>query len=640
MAIVKMKKLTLLGMRAEREPILRALQTMQCLEVTELQGETAELIGRVETGHDSSDLQRVKWALDKLAKYDKEKKPMFGQYPNIAPEESARVLEQRQDIMALTTRMENIERELSELRGQETRIRTSAQQMAPWQGLDASPDALAASHTVMQMAGEVPTRNLQTLSDALSPYPAIISTVGTLQDKSLVYVAVHHSAKENALPLMEEAEFVRENFSQLGSLTPSEFSAGLQAQEKDIAARREQLAKDTESLALHIPEFKILHDLLSLQISQNHAAGKSAQTATTFLLEGWVPAEYADRMTAQIKKISPACAIRFEDPADDEEPTILFRNGPVATAFEPVVEGFSLPTYRGIDPTAVMAPFYACLFGMMLSDAAYGLIMAVALLAFVKVKKIPVRNAKMLYMLIFCGGATVFWGITYNTFFGFAPLPGLARFFPLDAVNDPLPVMGLCLAIGIIHLFTGLGVAMYMNIRRGDVAAAICDQFSWFLLISGLIMLILPPTATVGRILALTGVSIILLFKRRDTLNPFKRLLSGLGALYGMSSWLSDILSYMRLFGMGLATGVIGMVFNVLISMVWSGGIFAKVFAVVLFIVCHLFNLGINALGAYVHSCRLQYIEFFGKFYEDGGKPFRPLDMKTRYVSIQNAHAE
>jgi V/A-type H+-transporting ATPase subunit I len=91
---------------------------------------------------------------------------------------------------------------------------------------------------------------------------------------------------------------------------------------------------------------------------------------------------------------------------------------------------------------------------------------------------------------------------------------------------------------------------------------------------------------------------------------------------------------------MGLATGVIGMVFNVLISMVWSGGIFAKVFAVVLFIVCHLFNLGINALGAYVHSCRLQYIEFFGKFYEDGGKPFRPLDMKTRYVSIQNAHAE
>ena len=640
MAIVKMKKLTLLGMRADREKIMRALQKMQCLEVTELNGETADLITPVDPGQDSSDLQRAQWMLDKLAKYDKAKRPAFGQYPVVAPTESARVLERRADLMTLAARMENIERELSELRGQETRVHTAAQQIAPWLGLDASPDDLAASRTVLQMAGEVPTRNLQTLMDALSPFPAVVKILGTLQDKSLVYVAVHHSAKEDTLPLIEEAGFARENFSQLGSLTPSEFSAGLRAQEQDIAVRRERLAQETQGLVPYIPEMKILHDLLTLNIRKAEAAGKSAQTATTFMLEGWVPADYSGTMAAQLKVISPSCALQFEDPADNEEPTILFKNGPLVTAFEPVVEGFSLPSYRGIDPSAVMAPFYACLFGMMLSDAAYGLIMTVALLVFVKVKKIPVKNAKMLYLLLFCGVTTIFWGITYNTFFGFAPLPRLGRFFPLDAVNDPLPVMALCLIIGITHLFTGLGVAMYMNIKRGDVVAAICDQFSWFLIIAGLIMLVLPPTATVGKFMAIAGAGIILLFKRRDTLNPLKRILSGLGALYGMSSWLSDVLSYMRLFGMGLATGVIGMVFNVLITMVWSGGIFAKLFAVVLFIACHLFNLGINALGAYVHSCRLQYIEFFSKFYEDGGKPFRPLDMKTRYVSIQNAHAE
>ena len=146
----------------------------------------------------------------------------------------------------------------------------------------------------------------------------------------------------------------------------------------------------------------------------------------------------------------------------------------------------------------------------------------------------------------------------------------------------------------------------------------------------------MPSLKEAGKIMAIASVAVILLMTGRDKRNPFKRLMSGLSALYGITGWVSDILSYMRLFGMGLATGVIGMVFNILIGMVWNAGIIGKPIAVVLFVVCHLFNLGINALGAYVHACRLQYIEFFGKFYEDGGKPFKPLDMQTRYVSIQS----
>ena len=188
----------------------------------------------------------------------------------------------------------------------------------------------------------------------------------------------------------------------------------------------------------------------------------------------------------------------------------------------------------------------------------------------------------------------------------------------------------------VIHLFAGVLAGAYQNIKNGDVIAAISDNISWLILLTGLGLLLLPSTAEIGKYLALIGCGIIIVMTGRDKKNPIKRLISGFGALYGITSWVSDILSYMRLFGMGLATGVIGMVFNLLIGMLWSGGIVAKIIAAVVFVVCHLFNLGINALGAYVHGCRLQYIEFFSKFYDDGGKAFKPLNMKTRYVSIQS----
>ena len=155
------------------------------------------------------------------------------------------------------------------------------------------------------------------------------------------------------------------------------------------------------------------------------------------------------------------------------------------------------------------------------------------------------------------------------------------------------------------------------------------------MLLSGLGMLIVPQYKTTGQIVALLGAGIILFMAGRHNKNPFRRLISGLGALYGITGWISDLLSYMRLFGMGLATGVIGMVFNTLIGMLWSGSFIGKIIGAVLFIFCHLFNLGINALGAYVHSCRLQYIEFFSKFYEEGGKAFKPLNTSTKYVNIQ-----
>lgn len=642
MAIVKMKKLTLLAMRADREKLYRLMQRMQCVEIIELLPNYADYKAEENTDYqiEGAALERIRWALQKLARYDTQPKPAFGQYPLVSEEESQRVLQSRKELENVITRLEDIERRSGDMRAAEMRIKTARDQYLPWETFTLTAQDLAASRTVLQMAGNVPTRNLPQLEEAFASLPALTRVVSQTPDTSNIYVAIHNSALEEGRSALEAAGFSQENFSPLQGKNAKEYLASLSEQERDLAALRTTLESETKELAQYIGDLKILHDILTLEERKHSASLKSAETSQTFLMQGWVPEEVSLKLKDSIQKASPSAQVSLEDPKEDEEPTILLKNNSFVSAFEPVVEGFSMPAYRGIDPTAVMSPFYIILFGVMLSDAGYGLMMAVALLAFVKIKKIPVRNAKMLYLLIFSGISTIVCGLAFNTVLGFNPLPRFSRFFPLDAVNDPMPVIVVCLAIGAIHLFAGLGVAAYMNLKRGDPVAAISDQFSWFLLLMGLGLLVLPATATIGKYMALTGVVIILLMTGRDKKNPIKRLLSGLGALYGVTSWVSDLLSYMRLFGMGLATGVIGMVFNLLIGMVWSGGIIGKVIAAILFIVCHLFNLGINALGAYVHSCRLQYIEFFGKFYEDGGKPFRPLDMKTKYVSIQTAPAE
>lgn len=635
MAIVEMKRLTLLAPKADREKLLRTLQRLGCVQVESAQEEPAAGTDEAELTRTQELLQRLSWALRKLSKYDDAGKPMFGAYPEIPHEEAERALADQARYVGLVERLEGFERRQGELRGIEARSQAALQQYTPWRAMDEAPArALAPTARVLYAAGTIQARNLQKLEETfLQLEYAALSVVGPSREKLCVVAAMHRQVEKEAMAALEEAGFAGESFAALGDQTPAQYVQGLHTQLEEVARERAQIDADTAAMAGDIRGLKILYEATAQRLERQKAAQRFAVTETTFLLRGWVPAPAAEPTAERIRKISPACAMEFTDPTDEDAPPIQLSNNRFASPFESVVEGYSLPDYRGIDPTAVMAPFYACLFGMMVSDAGYGLIMALLIPVFMKVKKIKFENAKMLYLLTYGGIATVIWGLVYNTVFGFNPLPD--SLWLLDSVNNSLPVMAVCLAVGALHLFTGLGMAAYMNFKRGDPLAALADQIAWFTLLCGAGLLLLPQTKQVGTVMVAVSVVIILLFTKRGERNPFKRIFGGLGALYGVTSWVSDLLSYMRLFGMGLATGVIGMVFNQLIGMIWGAGIVGKVIGAVLFVFCHGFNLGINVLGAYVHSCRLQYIEFFGKFYEDGGRPFSPLTSKPKYVSIE-----
>ncbi len=642
MAIVEMKRLTLLAPQADRDKLLRALQRMRCVEISPMEGEDEAFRARnADAVNETCELlRRVDWALSQLKRYDTAGKVSFGTYPEVSPKDAEDVWKERDRYMLLVEALEDFERRRGELKSQEIRAQNLTAQFEPWRDMDVAPaKALAGTSRVKYFAGTLPSRDAEKLKERLSALQyAAVSQVGGGREDVCLIVAAHRDVEKDVQAVLDEMGFAQESFSALGDKTPGAYLSELKEQLEDIQWDREQMQDAASRMAGDIPGLKILRELLNDDLQREEAAQRFAVTASTFLLKGWVPAEAADKVSAKIRKISPACALEIADPSENETPPTLLRNGAFATAFEPVVEGFSLPDYKGIDPTAVMAPFYACLFGMMVSDAGYGLLLALIIPIFIKVKKIRKENAKMLDLLTWGGVATVIWGLIYNTVFGFNPLP--EKYWLLDPVNNSLPVMGVCIAVGALHLFAGLGVGAYMNFKRGQPLAALADQIAWGTLIIGLGLLLLEQTKFYGTILAIASAAVILLFTKRGEKNPFKRILGGLGALYGITGWISDLLSYMRLFGMGLATGVIGMVFNQLIGMVWGGGILGKVIGAALFVFCHLFNLGINALGAYVHACRLQYIEFFGKFYEDGGRPFRPLASHPKYVSVQPAQTE
>ncbi|MGI6054255.1 MAG: V-type ATP synthase subunit I, partial [Clostridium sp.] len=348
------------------------------------------------------------------------------------------------------------------------------------------------------------------------------------------------------------------------------------------------------------------------------------------------------------------------DIPEDEEAPVLLSNGTFAASAEGVTASFGLPARGELDPTPIMSACYVFFFGLMLSDAAYGLIIflacAFALKRFPRMEK-NLQKAVRLFM--YSGISTLFWGVMFGGYFGDAvdiisktwfgrqiTIPAL-WFAPL---NNPMRLLIFSLLFGVIHLFLGLGIKGYMLLKDGKVMDFFCEVVLWYMMLIGLILMLIPSSLfapmiqmqivfppvinAMAKWSAILGAVGIVLLSARDKKNPVLRLALGAYDLYNITGWLSDALSYSRLLALGLATGVIASVINQMGSMVGTG-IFGTLAFIVIFCFGHLFNLAINLLGAYVHTCRLQYVEFFGKFYEGGGRPFEPFRRNTKYVEIK-----
>ena len=472
----------------------------------------------------------------------------------------------------------------------------------------------------------------------------VIDIINSDKDMNYITAISLKSAEEKVTGLLKQFGFNEISFK--GFEGTVEENLERIEKEKVVLAEEAELVKgELADMTAVIKDIEEYFDMLNIAAEKERVKSKILKTKKTFYLEGWIPGRYVDQAQNLLDGMGAVCKVR--DPEEGEEVPVLLNNSGFFTPFESITEMYSLPAYKGFDPTSIYAFFYALFFGMMLSDAGYGIMMTVG--CFVILKKFDLEGtmAKMMKLFFYCGISTTFWGAMFGgwfgdivqvfsrTFLGNEIIIKPVWFNPLD---DPMLLLIFSLGLGVVHLFIGMGIKAYMQIKEGQWFEALCDEGFWYFTILGLLGwlaggMVMPGLSNVGMWLAIIGMAGLLLTGGRHN-KGIGKITGGLGNIYNITSYMSDILSYARILALGLATGVIAQVVNTMGSL-FGGGPVGFIILLVVFVFGHILNFAINVLGAFIHSSRLQYVEFFGKFYEDGGEPFDPFRKKTKYIKIQ-----
>lgn len=434
--------------------------------------------------------------------------------------------------------------------------------------------------------------------------------------------------------------------------TPAEVYARLESEITGLEASLAENRHTQKTLSEKRASFQVLYDALGEEEAKLTAAAKLGQTDRTIYFSGWIPERRAERTKKKLLETADA-AVSLRDPLEGEEFPILLVNNKFNQAFEVILTLFGAPTNDESDPMPAMAPFYMLIFGMMLSDVGYGLLLTLGTAYLIYGMKVEGSVRAMSKMLMLSGVASIVWGFMFGGFFGdlVSVLSNNRVHFPalwFDPMDAPMNLLVFSMIFGIVHLFVGMGMKILNAKRFGNLWDGLFETVPWYLIITGILVLLggsaglvegdlAGVLSNVGKWMMIVGAALVIIGRIRSASNPFKGFFSGILGLYDITSWLSDILSYSRILALVLATSVIAVVFNSIAGMMLGlpTPLNYVVFAIIA-IPTHLLNLALSSLSAYVHASRLQYIEMFGKFFDGGGRYYQPLRRDTKYINVLN----
>ena len=668
MAVLQMQKINICGLKKDRKSILETLQASGVMEVTKTADEDS-VFQKMDTMSHRQMFEKnaliADQALEILQSYAPEKKSLLSSLEGKALEDAdqfKRMERESSRLLEEAKRLLGYEKKIAESKAAMIKLESQIEGLLPWINLDIPMKYTGTKKSAVLIGAMTETVTLEQIYQAVAERdPSLeafdITILGTNKDQTCIV----------AVCLKQEATKLEDALRAIGFARPSQAVSKVPAEQvKEWEAQIQELKTSVEETKQQIcayekwrKDFQLLSDYYRIRAQKYQVLGDLLQSKKTFLVAGYVPQKDVKQLEEKLVNHYNV-AFEQEEIAEDEEPPVLLHNKVVGESAEGVTASFGLPKKGEMDPTSVMSLCYIFLFGLMLSDAAYGLIVFLAcFIVLKKYKRMDSGLRKSIRLFMYCGVSTLFWGIMFGGYFGDVvdivsetffhhkvSIPAL-WFIPL---SDPMKLLIYSMLFGTIHLYLGLAMKGYMLVKDKKYLDFFCDVILWYLLLTGLIFILLPTelfgsisqmtfnfppiVATLAKASAIIGAVGILLMSGRSSKNPALRIALGAYDLYNITGWVSDVLSYSRLLALGLATGVIASVINQMGSMV-GDSIFGIIVFILVFLGGHIFNLGINLLGAYVHTCRLQYVEFFGKFYEGGGKMFEPFRRNTKYVEFK-----
>lgn len=643
MAIAKMKRLQLIALQSDRERLMEQLVRLGCVHLSEQAAPEGQPLLRRDTSillQRQAQLRALQTALATLQKTAPQKSGL------LSPREQVSVngfLDDRvmTEVVAAAEKINEHSDEIERLKAAALRLQTERMTLLPWKELDL-PVEYGGSRTTKVLLGTIPAAvEWQTLRGKLADRAeeAELYLLGESREQKCVMLLCHRAVLDTALEVLRGGGFT---LSQLGGLKGT-VAENLQRLDDELVRNEKRLLVEKAALMEMGGEHDRLKqclDRVSLEIRREESRERLLTDGCIFCLDGWVPEKQTGQLEAVLQELD--CAWSLCDPAPEEygDVPVKLENNRVTRSLMSITEMYSLPRYGSVDPNPLMAPFFILFFGMMMADMAYGILMIVGSLVFLKKARPAEGTRNFMELVLWCGIATFIVGALTGGFFGdFIPqickiinpestfqMPAL--FSPL---NDTVAILVGSLVLGVIQIFTGMGVSVYMKIRAGQVADAIWGEITWWVILAGLALAVLGIGSVGGVPVVLCVGIVMLLYGSTYKAKGFGKVTAVISAVYnGVTGYFSDILSYVRLMALMLAGSVLAQVFNTL------GGVFGNViFFVIVSLFGNILNLALNLLGCYVHDMRLQFLEFFGRFYEDGGKAYQPLGLNnTKYVEI------
>lgn len=635
-----MKHLRLLGMESEREALLKAMQDMECVEISSIDGSEEALKSGFAKPDDKALMsaqeasRAYRTALASLDRFAPEKKGMFRKRQGVS-RAAFFSAESEENARTAAETINKDTRRLGEIESERTKNEALRATLAPWLTVDAplggADGALAVFFGTVSL--NVTDDALKTLADSLD---GLLTWQQASSDRSLRYLLVmcHGSVKERALSALRDLGFSTVSFRGMTGTAKendkalAENLAALEKERQEIEQRIAGLGGKREALLE-------ASDRAAIALRREEAKSRLVGTDKVFLLEGWLP---ADRCAEIEKTLKPfTCAIETREPTEDEYPQVpvQLKNNKLTRPLNMVTEMYSLPAYGTLDPNPLMAPFFILFYGIMMADMGYGLLMMIASVIISKKYRPKGTSGELFSLLGLCGISTFIMGALTGGFFGdfltqLVAIVSPGAVFALPKLFDPLDDLTMILigsmALGMVQIVTGMAISLIEKCKRKKFLDAFFEEITWWIVFIGIALLALGKGAAVLYV----GCALVLLGPIVQG-KGWGKLTGVFGSLYNhVTGYFGDILSYTRLMALMLAGSVIAQVFNMLAAM--PGNVIAFI---IISMLGNAMNFGLNLLGCYVHDLRLQCLEFFNKFYVDGGKPFRPMTLDTEYVDLQ-----